>query len=359
MYRLLRTLFFLFPAERAHHLGFSLLRFAMAFPIVGQLLRAFYRVNEPYLQVNAFGLRFSNPVGLAAGFDKDAIGYNALGGLGFGAVEVGTLTAHAQTGNPQPRMFRLPQDRALINRMGFNNSGSKDAIPRLMTKRNVILGVNIGKSKITPKEDAAKDYATSTRRVGPHADYLVVNVSSPNTPGLRDLQAVDELEAIITAVQNASAEVCEIPPPLLVKIAPDLNDEDIDAIADLALKLKLAGIIATNTTISRTGLKTYKSEIEGIGAGGLSGAPLKERALKVLRRLHQRVGTQMVIIAAGGIETAEDAWTRICAGATLVQVYTGFVYGGPALPKQIAKGLASRLKAEGLDSIEQVIGRDA
>src|SRR5690606_8422648 len=253
-----------------------------------------------------------------AGFDKDAVGVDALARLGFGFVEVGTLTAHAQPGNDKPRMFRLSADRALVNRMGFNNRGSADAARRLARPRRVPVGVNLGKSKITPEERAAEDYAVSTERLAPYADYLVVNVSSPNTPGLRDLQAVEKLRPILLAVREAAARVTERPPPLLVKIAPDLSDADVDAVADLALDVRLDGIIATNTTVSRAGLRAPDAVVRACGPGGLSGPPLAARALEVLRRLRARVGDRLVLVAVGGIEDADDAWERVLAGASLV-----------------------------------------
>jgi dihydroorotate dehydrogenase len=335
---------------------FDGLRAAMAIPGVGRLTEALLSPRDPALEVRALGTTFANPVGLAAGFDKDAVGFSALGRLGFGHVEVGTLTAHPQPGNDKPRMFRLKADRALINRMGFNNRGSADAARRLSAPRAIRLGVNIGKSKVTPEAEAAGDYALSTSRVAPFADYLVVNVSSPNTPGLRNLQAVEKLRPILETVKETAAGACERPPPLLVKIAPDLSDADVDAVADLALELDLAGIVATNTTISREGLRTPPEEVEACGAGGLSGAPLKARALEVLRRLRARVGSELTLIAAGGIEDADDAWERIRAGATLVQLYTGFVYGGPLAPRRIARGLAERARAAGFARVQDAVG---
>ncbi len=360
LYRLLiRPLFFALPAEPAHHVAFGGLRAAMALPGVGALTEALVAPRDPALEVRTLGTVFPTPVGLAAGFDKDAIGYDALGRLGFGYVEVGTLTAHPQPGNPRPRMFRLPADRAVVNRMGFNNRGSADAVSRLARPRRIPVGVNIGKSKITEETEAAQDYATSTERLARYADYLVVNVSSPNTPGLRNLQAVEKLRPILAEVRDAARATCDRPPPLLVKIAPDLSDEDVDAVADLALELELDGIVATNTTISRAGLRTERGRVEAIGAGGLSGPPLKERALAVLRRLRVRVGDRLVLVSAGGIEDGDDAWERILAGATLVQVYTGFVYRGPLMPRQVALELAARAKAAGYARVQDAVGAGA
>ena len=284
-----------------------------------------------------------------AGFDKDGEGLNTWGAMGFGYAEVGTVTPLAQPGNPAPRLFRLPADRALLNRMGFNNHGAGQLALRLARHRpDVPIGVNIGKSKVTPPEEAAQDYASSARLLGPLAAYLVVNVSSPNTPGLRDLQAVESLRPILAAV------LAETATPVLVKIAPDLSDSDVDAVADLALELGLAGIVATNTTISRSGLRT--PGVEALGQGGISGPPLAHRSLEVLRRLYARVGDRQVLIGVGGIENADDAWERITAGASLLQGYTGFVYGGGLWAKQIHDGIAERLHAGGFSSLSAAVG---
>jgi dihydroorotate dehydrogenase len=294
---------------------------------------------------------------LAAGFDKDGVGYQALYALGFGFVEVGTLTGEPQPGNPRPRMFRLVEDRALINRLGFNNGGSQAAAPRIAGTRVLPLGVNIGKTKHVPDERAIEDYVLSAERLACHADYVVVNVSSPNTPGLRDLQAVSRLRPLLSAVRAALEQA---DPgrrvPLFVKIAPDLADEDIDAVADMALELRLEGIIATNTTISRAGLAAPPPRLEEIGAGGLSGEPLKARALAVLRRLHMRAGARLMLIGVGGIASAEDALERILAGATLVQAYTGFVYGGPLWPSRVRRELAQLLRQRGYRSVRDAVG---
>ncbi len=347
LYRaLLRPLFFMLPAETAHHVAFSGLRSIEALPGAARLTSALLSHRDPRLEVTALGLTFPTPIGLAAGFDKDAVAMHALLALGFGFVEVGTLTAHAQPGNPKPRMFRLPADRALLNRLGFNNGGSEAAVARLARRdrRFGVVGVNIGKSKITAEEDAAADYAMSATRVAPHADYLVVNVSSPNTPGLRNLQAVEKLEPILRAVARASAEACEKAgrdraPSLLVKIAPDLADEDIDASAELAIALGLGGIVATNTTISREGLASDAAYVTSLGAGGISGAPVRARSLAVLKRLRTKLPKATAIISVGGLETIEDARERLDHGATLLQLYTGFIYGGPRTPVVLAKGL--------------------
>ncbi|HTL35401.1 MAG TPA: quinone-dependent dihydroorotate dehydrogenase [Kofleriaceae bacterium] len=362
MYRLLYWLVLSrLPVEGTHRVSFALLRAMVAVPGMRALVQRMLGPHDPALRVNAFGREFAGPLGLAAGFDKDAKGVDALLALGFGFIEVGTVTAEAQPGNPKPRMFRLTKDRALVNRLGFNNDGADAAAQRLSgPKRHGVVGVNIGKTKRVSEEQALEDFARSAKSLAPLADYLVVNVSSPNTPGLRDLQAVDKLRPLLLAVRAA----CDMASPmrrvpLLVKIAPDLADGDIDAIADLALELKLDGIIATNTTIGRSGLLTSEATVQKIGAGGLSGAPLKARSLDVLRRLKARVGTRLVLVAVGGIETADDAWERIRAGATLVQAYTGFIYGGPLWPRRIQRELAARVKAAGVATIEQAVGLDA
>lgn len=335
------------PAETAHRLGFWLIRAAARVPGVPCLLGRLLAPRDPALRVHALGLDFPGPLGLAAGFDKDGAGVVGLSALGFGFIEVGTVTARPQPGNPRPRMFRFTDERALINRMGFNNQGAAALSARLRVLRSrpgcrPIVGVNIGKTKAAGEDEAAADYVTSAHLVADVADYVVVNVSSPNTPGLRDLQAVGRLRPILAAVRSALDEASpRRRVPLLVKIAPDLTDADLDAIADLALDLGLDGIIATNTTISRDGLLD-SAAVADAGPGGLSGAPLKARALAVLRRLHARTGDRLVLIAAGGIETADDARDRLEAGATLVQAYTAFIYEGPFWPRRVQEGLAAR-----------------
>jgi len=318
--------------ERAHRLGFRAVRAAR--PVLA-------RRRTPGRPVSAMGLTFPNVLGLAAGFDKNAVGIDALGALGFGHVEVGTVTGQPQPGNPKPRLFRLTADRAVVNRMGFNNDGAEAVAARLAARgrRSVaeggpVLGVNIGKSKVVPEEQAVRDYEKSARLLAPHADYLVVNVSSPNTPGLRNLQAVDKLEPILVAVRREAGSV-----PLLVKIAPDLADEDVLAVADLATAIGLEGIIATNTTISRDGLASTSEQVAAAGAGGLSGPPLTGRADKVLRMLRDRVGDALTLIGVGGVTTVEDAQARLDAGADLLQGYTAFVYEGPGWPRRIVRGL--------------------
>lgn len=348
----LRRVFFLVPAERIHKVVFAGFRGATATSAGRRMLGRRLAPHDPILATTVFGVDFPGPLGLAAGFDKDGHGLNAWGALGFGYAEVGTVTAAAQPGNPAPRLFRLPDDRALLNRMGFNNHGAAALATRLTRQRaEVPIGVNIGKTKVTPPEGAVEDYRTSARLLAPLADYLVVNVSSPNTPGLRDLQAVETLRPILAAVRG------ETDKPVLVKIAPDLADTDVDAIADLCVELGLAGIVATNTTISRDGLAT--PGVADLGAGGISGPPVARRSLEVLRRLYARVGDRLVLISVGGIETADDAWERITAGASLLQGYTGFIYGGGLWARDIHAGLAQRLRDGGFASLAEAVGSAA
>lgn len=327
------------PAERTHRIGLRAL--AAATPVLPE------RAPDPSLAVTAMGLEFASPLGVAAGYDKDAEGVRGLARLGFGAVEIGTVTARPQPGNPRPRLFRLPDDRALVNRMGFNNAGADAVAERLAALRRqetgaegplgTVLGVNIGKSKAaTGPEQTVADYRYSARVLGPHADYVVVNVSSPNTPGLRDLQGVDALEPLLTAVRDEIGAT-----PLLVKITADLDDDGVDAVADLAVGLGLDGVVATNTTVARTGLASAPAAVEAAGSGGLSGTPLVGPARAVLARLVARVGGRLTIVSVGGISDAAEARRRLEAGATLVQAYTGFVYGGPAWPSRVNADLAA------------------
>jgi dihydroorotate dehydrogenase len=367
--------------ERAHRTAFAAIRAAR--PVTSVLLNSSGRLNSSrrrrfsasdprgVADFQALGLRFGGRLGLAAGFDKNAVGIDALAALGFGFVEVGTVTALPQPGNPRPRLARLPADRAVVNRMGFNNDGAEAVARRLAARHrktatlrrrttanpgrlDVPLGVNIGKSKVVPEgevEAVLADYRRSTGLLAPYADYLVVNVSSPNTPGLRDLQAVERLEPLLAAVRRRADEVTDgrdRPVPLLVKIAPDLDDADVVAVADLALALGLDGIVATNTTTGREGLASSPAEIEAAGAGGLSGAPLRERAQEVIRLLRERVGPDLTLIGVGGIDTAEDARARLEAGADLLQAYTAFVYEGPLWPRRINTALAVPARKEGV-----------
>jgi dihydroorotate dehydrogenase len=316
-------------------------------PVAGAVRRRTQRLDNA-LQVQAMGLRFPGPVGVAAGLDKDATAIDGLAALGFGFVEVGTVTAQAQPGNPRPRLFRLVQDRAVVNRMGFNNDGAEAVAARLRHRArsrhrgDVVVGVNIGKTKRVAEADAIADYEASTRFLAPFADYLVVNVSSPNTPGLRDLQAVGRLRPLLVAVRAQADQVTAHRVPLLVKIAPDLTDDDVVAVADLAVELGLDGIVATNTTTGRDGLRSAPDEIQAAGEGGLSGLPLRTRSLEVLKLLHDRVGDRLTLISVGGVWTADDVAERLAAGASLVQAYSAFVYEGPRWPSRVHAELRRR-----------------
>ncbi|PWI42110.1 quinone-dependent dihydroorotate dehydrogenase [Streptomyces sp. ICBB 8177] len=363
MYRLFfRLIFRRMDPERAHHMAFRWIRLAARVPVLRTFAAAVLAPRDVRLRTEAFGLRMHGPFGLAAGFDKNAAAIDGMAMLGFDHVEVGTVTAHPQPGNPRKRLFRLVADRALINRMGFNNDGSAAVAARLAGRRaafRTVVGVNIGKTKVVPEAEAVGDYVTSTERLAPHADYLVVNVSSPNTPGLRNLQAVDHLRPLLTAVREAAdLAVTTRRVPLLVKIAPDLADEDVDAVADLAVELGLDGIIATNTTIAREGLGLTSDPALVAQAGGLSGAPLKARSLDVLRRLYARVGDRVTLVGVGGVTTADDAWERILAGATLVQGYSAFVYEGPFWCRAVHRGLAERLAASPYATLADAVGAD-
>ena len=339
-------------AERAHKIGFTMIKAVHAVG-AGAVLRRMFTPPQS-LQTEAFGLTFPTPFGLAAGFDKEGKGINALANLGFGHVEVGTITGRAQEGNPQPRLFRLVEDRAVINRMGFNNDGATAVAPRLRKALaelgrtcpgvRPVVGVNIGKTKVVELEDALDDYLSSASALAPSADYMVVNVSSPNTPGLRLLQDVASLRPLLSGVREAADAAAGRHVPLLVKIAPDLADDDVADVAALALELKLDGIIATNTTISRDGLASPAATVEEKGAGGLSGAPLKARSLAVLKQLKSITGDSITLISVGGVESGAEVQERLDAGATLVQGYTAFLYEGPFWAARINKELAALRK---------------
>lgn len=363
MYKLFFNLVFKrMDPEAAHHLAFRWIRLAVRVPVLRTFVAAALAPRHQELRTEALGLRMHGPFGLAAGFDKNAVAIDGMSMLGFDHIEIGTVTAQPQPGNPRKRLFRLVPDRALINRMGFNNEGSAAVAARLATRHEIfrtIVGVNIGKTKVVPEEEAVGDYVISTERLAPYADYLVVNVSSPNTPGLRNLQATESLRPLLSAVREAADRtVTERRVPLLVKIAPDLADEDVDAVADLAVELGLDGIIATNTTIARDGLGLTSGQELVKETGGLSGAPLKERSLEVLRRLYARVGTRITLVGVGGIENAEDAWQRILAGATLVQGYSAFIYEGPFYARAVHKGLATRLAASPYATLAEAVGAE-
>lgn len=341
MYKLLKALIFRFSPEQAHELTMKFLSLACSIPGLAGAIRANYWVQHPSLNVNVAGLQFPNPVGLAAGFDKDAKWLKELETLGFGFVEIGTVTPRAQSGNPKPRLFRLPDDEGIINRMGFNNDGVEAAVERLKHRpKGLIVGGNIGKNKVTPNDQAEEDYMACFQALHPYVDYFVVNVSSPNTPGLRDLQAKEPLAKLLQSLmlKNLSKEQQR---PIFLKIAPDLTDEQLDDIVDLVGETGIAGVIATNTTISRAGLSTKADEVEAMGAGGLSGAPVKNRSTEVIRYLHAKSGGAFPIIGVGGVASGADAQEKLEAGASLVQVYSGLVYEGPGLVKRINQHLSA------------------
>lgn len=363
MYKLFFQLVFKrMDPEQAHYLAFRWIRLAARTPVLRTFVAAALAPRHEALRTEALGLRMHGPFGLAAGFDKNAIAIDGMAMLGFDHVEIGTVTGEPQPGNPKKRLFRLVADRALINRMGFNNEGSAAVAERLAARNPVFrttVGVNIGKTKTVPEADAAADYVKSTERLAAHADYLVVNVSSPNTPGLRNLQATESLRPLLTAVREVGGDLDEQRDPAGGDgTVGRLADEDVDAVADLAVELGLDGIIATNTTIAREGLglKSPASLVEE--TGGLSGAPLKERSLEVLGRLYARVGTRITLVGVGGIENAEDAWQRILAGATLVQGYSAFIYEGPFYARAIHKGLAARLAASPYATLADAVGAE-
>ncbi|GAB4139101.1 MAG: quinone-dependent dihydroorotate dehydrogenase [Bacteroidia bacterium] len=340
MYKaLLKPLFFMMNPERAHHFVFGSIKTMMKIPGVKGIVRSMYQIQDKSLETEVFGIRFPNPVGLAAGLDKDAKLFDELGYYGFGFIEVGTLTPKAQPGNDKPRMFRLPQDEALINRMGFNNEGAAAAAGRLRKRKSgIIIGGNIGKNKVTPNEKAWEDYELCFETLYTWVDYFVVNVSSPNTPGLRDLQDKGPLTDILLRLKKLNAAKPR-QKPILLKIAPDLTDSQLDDIIDIVKETGIDGVIATNTTISRADLKTDGKYVESIGNGGLSGKPLTKRSTEVIRYLSEKSGKAFPIIGVGGIHSPEDAIEKLKAGATLVQLYTGFIYEGPALVKEINKAI--------------------
>lgn len=342
LYKLfIRPVLFALSSERAHHLALALLKFAAAMPFGALLLRKMYRPHRTGLEREVFGLRFPNPVGLAAGFDKDARYFNELAHLGFGFIEVGTVTPRPQPGNPKPRLFRLVGDEALINRMGFNNNGVEAMVAALKNRKTgIVIGGNIGKNKVTPNDRAGDDYRACFEALYPFVDYFVVNVSSPNTPDLRELQDKEPLRRLLAGLQELNnAKTAR--KPLLLKIAPDLNDAQLDDIVTIAKETRLDGLVATNTTIARSGLIAPTGRLDAIGAGGLSGKPVRKRSTEVVRYLHQKTGGRLPIVAVGGIFSAADAREKLEAGASLVQVYTGFIYEGPGLVKAICDGLAA------------------
>lgn len=346
----IRRLAFRLEAESAHEIGMKFLRAGLA---------GTHEFADDSLRCKRFGLEFANPIGMAAGFDKNAVAVGALAALGFGFVEVGTVTHHAQPGNPKPRMFRLPADNALINRLGFNNEGAAAVANRLeKIERKCVVGVNIGKNKDVPNQEAVENYLQCFEIVFPVADYIAVNISSPNTPNLRELQKGENLEELVGSLQSRNRELSEkaghADKPLLVKIAPDLAEKEIDEIADISLRFGISGIIATNTTVSRDGLKT--PDPESFGPGGLSGKPLAKRSTDVISQLYSHTRGSLPIIGVGGIFSAEDAFEKLAAGASLLQAYTGFIYSGPDFASNICCGLAGLLRSNGFSSIDEAVG---
>lgn len=344
MYKLLiRPILFWFDPEKVHYFSFSFIKFISKIPFVPSILKSNYEINDSQLEREVFGLKFKNPVGLAAGFDKDAKCYQELSNFGFGFIEIGTLTPKPQDGNPKKRLFRLKSDSAIINRMGFNNGGVDAAVLRLKKNKNVLIGGNIGKNKLTPNEDATSDYLICFDKLFDYVDYFVVNVSSPNTPNLRELQEKEPLTKLLNALQfqnsqRRNTENSRSAKPILLKIAPDLTDEQLLDIIDIVKETKIAGVIATNTTISREGLHSEnKTEM-----GGLSGKPLTKRSTEVIRFLSEKSNKAFPIIGVGGIHSAEDALEKLEAGASLVQLYTGFIYEGPKLVSDINKAILKK-----------------
>ena len=339
MYKLLiRPLLFLFDPEKVHYFTFSLIRILSKIPGISALFESLYTVNDKRLETEVFGLKFKNPVGLAAGFDKDATLYKELSRFGFGFIEIGTLTPKGQEGNPKKRLFRLKEDQAIINRMGFNNSGVQEAVERLKKNEGVLIGGNIGKNKLTPNENAVDDYLICFEALFDYVNYFVVNVSSPNTPNLRELQEKEPLTQLLQSLQKENLAKPKSK-PILLKIAPDLTDTQLLDIIDIVKETKIAGVIATNTTISREGLQSAnRSE-----TGGMSGKPLAKRSTEVIRFLSEKSNKAFPIIGVGGIHSAEDAIEKLEAGASLIQLYTGFIYEGPALVKAINKKILEKL----------------
>lgn len=348
MYKaIIRPLLFLFDAEKVHYFSFSMIKFLSSIGFAG-VFRSLYVVDDSRLEKELFGLKFKNPIGLAAGFDKNALLYNELSDLGFGFVEIGTLTPKPQAGNPKPRLFRLKEDKAIINRMGFNNLGVFDAVEQLKKDHRVLIGGNIGKNKVTPNDEAVKDYLICFDALFDHVDYFVVNVSSPNTPGLRELQDKKPLTALLNQLQRENDKYALKKQvkrkPILLKIAPDLTDSQLLDIIEIVSLTKIDGIIATNTTIERKNLKSHAILLEE--AGGLSGTPLKNRSTEVIRFLSERSNKAFPIIGVGGIHSAEDALEKLAAGADLIQLWTGFVYEGPGLVKKISKALLQKAEVQ-------------
>ncbi|TAH22490.1 MAG: quinone-dependent dihydroorotate dehydrogenase [Cytophagales bacterium] len=340
MYKLFfRPILFFFDAERAHRITFNLLKISFLLPFSKTIFKSLFFYESPKLEKNIMGLKFKNPIGLAAGFDKNAELIDEFASFGFGFIEIGTVTPKGQEGNPKPRLFRLLEDEAIINRMGFNNEGVEKIVERLKKRKSdVIVGGNIGKNKVTPNEDAAKDYEITFDALHDFVDYFVVNVSSPNTPNLRELQDKEPLKNLLRTLKEKNLKK-DKKKPILLKIAPDLNENQLEDIIEIVQEVGIEGIVATNTTIGRENLKTVQSEVDAVGAGGLSGKPLCHRSTEVIRFLRQRLAKEFVIIGVGGIFTAKDAQEKLDAGADLVQVYTGFVYEGVSMIGKIKRHL--------------------
>lgn len=343
MYKFLRSILFFFDPEKVHYFTMKCLHIFLSIPGGKYVWRKIFVVQASSLEREVFGIKFPNPVGLAAGFDKNASMYNDLAYCGFGFIEIGTITPVAQPGNDKPRLFRLKKDQAIVNRMGFNNGGLETAIPNLKNKKvKMIIGGNIGKNKITPNDEATSDYEKAFEGLFPYVDYFVVNVSSPNTPNLRELQEKEPLKDLLSTLKRANM-LKPVEKPILLKIAPDLTNEQLDDIIEIVTEVAIDGVIATNTTISRDGLIASKEELESIGAGGVSGKPLTNRSTEVIRYLSEKSNKSFPIIGVGGIHSAEDAIEKLNAGADLVQIYTGFIYEGPGLVKRINKALLNSM----------------
>jgi len=342
MYKIVRFFLFLFNPEFIHHITFKAIKIVAMLPGAMWLWRVIFKVKKVGLEREVFGIKFDNPVGLAAGFDKDAKLFDELASFGFGFIEIGTVTPLPQDGNPKPRLFRLNDDSGLINRMGFNNQGIELVVARLRRKKSdIIIGGNIGKNKHTLNEDAVNDYAICFEKLFSYVDYFAVNVSSPNTPGLRDLQEKKPLTALLNSLQDLNNKK-EKRKPILLKIAPDLTNEQLDDIIDIVADTKIDGVIATNTTVDRSGLKTAENSVQAMGNGGLSGKPIRLRSTQVIKYLADKSNKAFPIIGVGGIHSAEDALEKLDAGATLLQVYTGFIYEGPSIVKRINKAILEK-----------------
>lgn len=363
--KIARPLLFKLPAEKAHCFSMGVFDCLLTPKFIANRFRGRYSVEDPSLETTVFGLQFRNPVGLAAGFDKDARWFPELASLGFGHVEVGTITGQGQPGNPKPRLFRLPKDRAVINRMGFNNSGADAAAKRLEKTSKAsprdIVGVNIGKTKVVPVEQADEDYLYSFERLFTYADYFTINVSSPNTPGLRALQNREPLIRLLSSILKLNDRLAVdhqvAPKPVLLKIAPDVTDGQLADIISILREINMAGIIATNTTLSRANLDTNSKSVDEIGAGGLSGSPLTIRSREIVAELYRELKGEVPIVGVGGVMNGEDAWQMILAGASLVQVYTGFIYGGPGMVRDINRHIATRLQQSGYSTVAEAVGK--